>query len=221
MTDDKSSEPDTLEVPFVFVKHGDPEPTEWMAAHPGWVKFPATMVPRAPAPATGTSASAQAYPGGSAPDAASAPNWMGTPVSAGAPLSLDRPGHRRGRPREFPGGLGAPGGGANEDPAAAYLRIGEVIAQAPAVWRAFTALLNRRPGRPIFALKLVFQRRSRKSSTPAHTYRTPAEPSSLPKRQPGTLMLRNIPIGLGTPVESRLDQGMTCVIGRRSESRQI
>jgi hypothetical protein len=44
--DDRSSGSDTLEVPFVFVKHGDPEPTEWMARHPGWVKFPATMVPR-------------------------------------------------------------------------------------------------------------------------------------------------------------------------------
>ena len=42
---------DELEVAFLFVPRGDPEPTEWMAAHPGWVKFPATMVPRAPDPA--------------------------------------------------------------------------------------------------------------------------------------------------------------------------
>ncbi len=35
-----------LRTPFIFVPHGDPEPLEWMAAHPGWVKFPATMVVR-------------------------------------------------------------------------------------------------------------------------------------------------------------------------------
>ena len=37
---------DDLNVPFLFVRHGDPLPAEWMARHPGWVKFPATMVPR-------------------------------------------------------------------------------------------------------------------------------------------------------------------------------
>ena len=36
---------DDLEIPFIFVPHGAPEPTEWMALHPGWVKFPATFVP--------------------------------------------------------------------------------------------------------------------------------------------------------------------------------
>lgn len=38
-----------LATPFIFVPHGEPEPLEWMDAHPGWVKFPAVMVPR-PAP---------------------------------------------------------------------------------------------------------------------------------------------------------------------------
>ncbi|MBN8889755.1 MAG: hypothetical protein ABS99_09540 [Acetobacteraceae bacterium SCN 69-10] len=38
---------DDLEIPFIFVPHGAPEPTEWMALHPGWVKFPATFVPHA------------------------------------------------------------------------------------------------------------------------------------------------------------------------------
>ena len=31
---------------FIFVPTGDPEPTEWMAAHPNWIKLPATLVPR-------------------------------------------------------------------------------------------------------------------------------------------------------------------------------
>lgn len=35
-----------LRVPFVFVPHGAPKPVEWMAAHPGWVSFPATFRPR-------------------------------------------------------------------------------------------------------------------------------------------------------------------------------
>ena len=34
------------QIPFIFVPHGAPEPPEWMAQHPDWVKIPATMVPR-------------------------------------------------------------------------------------------------------------------------------------------------------------------------------
>ncbi|MBV8402536.1 MAG: hypothetical protein JOZ17_28025 [Acetobacteraceae bacterium] len=35
-----------VRIPFCFVPHGAPEPTEWMARHPGWFKIPATFVPR-------------------------------------------------------------------------------------------------------------------------------------------------------------------------------
>ncbi len=35
-----------LRVPFVFVPHGDVPPADWLAEHPGWVKIPATFVPR-------------------------------------------------------------------------------------------------------------------------------------------------------------------------------
>lgn len=44
-----------LRVPFVFVPHGASKPVEWMAAHPGWVSFPATFRPR-PMPASRDSA---------------------------------------------------------------------------------------------------------------------------------------------------------------------
>jgi hypothetical protein len=40
---DKSGD---LVMPFVFVPKGDAPPAEWMAAHPGWVRIPARMVPR-------------------------------------------------------------------------------------------------------------------------------------------------------------------------------
>ena len=43
------NDPNTLVVPFVFVPRGHPPPTEWLAAHPGWIRFPATMIPRDPA----------------------------------------------------------------------------------------------------------------------------------------------------------------------------
>ncbi len=43
---DERDGPDTLQVPFIFVKHGDPEPRDWMARHAGWVKIPAVMIPR-------------------------------------------------------------------------------------------------------------------------------------------------------------------------------
>ncbi len=39
--------PRFLRVPFIFVPHGAPPPLEWMAEHPGWVKFPATFIPHA------------------------------------------------------------------------------------------------------------------------------------------------------------------------------
>jgi hypothetical protein len=45
---------DVVRIPFRFVPHGAPAPTEWMARHPGWFKIPATFVPRdnrPPAPA--------------------------------------------------------------------------------------------------------------------------------------------------------------------------
>lgn len=42
MTDRKPTD-DVLYLPFVFVPHGAPEPTEWRARHPGWVSFPATL----------------------------------------------------------------------------------------------------------------------------------------------------------------------------------
>jgi hypothetical protein len=44
------NDPNTLVVPFIFVPHGHPLPLEWMHEHPGWVRFPATFVPRDPAP---------------------------------------------------------------------------------------------------------------------------------------------------------------------------
>lgn len=47
-----------LTAPFIFVPTGDPEPTDWMAAHPDWIKIPATLVPR------GSASSGSAVPAG-------------------------------------------------------------------------------------------------------------------------------------------------------------
>ena len=67
MTEDDHGRPGPgdLQTPFLFVPHGDPLPLDWMARHPGWVKFPATMVPRRPAARTGTGTQARARPAGS------------------------------------------------------------------------------------------------------------------------------------------------------------
>ena len=78
MADERSeaTNRDDLDAPFLFVPRGDPLPTDWMARHPGWIKVPATMVPRgsqspsrAPSPGAmqaaglGITASAAAMPG--------------------------------------------------------------------------------------------------------------------------------------------------------------
>ena len=37
---------DELKLPFIFVPYGAPEPTEWLARHPDYIKLPATFEPR-------------------------------------------------------------------------------------------------------------------------------------------------------------------------------
>ena len=44
--DNEFSFPRFLKVPFVFVPKGNLPPLDWMAAHPGFVKFAANFVPR-------------------------------------------------------------------------------------------------------------------------------------------------------------------------------
>jgi hypothetical protein len=38
---------DEIKLPFIFVPHGAPEPTEWLQRHPDTIKLPATFVPHA------------------------------------------------------------------------------------------------------------------------------------------------------------------------------
>jgi hypothetical protein len=107
MTDDTPDDDldgsDTLRVPFMFVKHGDPLPTEWMGRHPGWVKFPAILVPRDPAPAD-TITPGQAYSQSAEAGPAFVPGGMERAVAAGAPISVGRFGRRTGgRPPQYPG----------------------------------------------------------------------------------------------------------------------
>ncbi len=115
MADGKSRGANEIGTPFVFVRHGDPLPLDWMARHPGWIRFPATLVPRpTPRPVVP-----------SAPwDAAGAGEAAGygptsRPVSVGAPVVRRRrvPVHRlpTGELRDA------------EDPVAAYLRISKAM----------------------------------------------------------------------------------------------
>lgn len=122
---DGKPEGSEFKVPFLFVKHGDPLPLEWMAAHPGWVKFPATLVPR-PAPGARPG---RAYPQVSGTDQGTVESGTARPVSMGAPM-VQRPGLRnRGRPPRFPGRFGGEEGRPpRADPVAAYLRVHESLA---------------------------------------------------------------------------------------------
>ncbi|HTR16619.1 MAG TPA: hypothetical protein VMI52_06255 [Acetobacteraceae bacterium] len=110
MPDSRPDDPDALQSPMVFVRHGDPEPTEWMARHPGWIKVPATMVPRA-APKAAAMPSSGVEPA----------SWPGgTPAAMGAPVPARRPGRmtRGGSPPNPAGGPNGP-----RDPVATYQRI--------------------------------------------------------------------------------------------------
>jgi hypothetical protein len=55
---------DVVRVPFCFVPHGAPAPTEWMARHPGWFKIPATFVPRSSQPSEPEPAAPKGIPPG-------------------------------------------------------------------------------------------------------------------------------------------------------------
>lgn len=141
MAEDKPGGSD-LKAEFVFVKHGDPLPTAWMAAHPGWVRFPATLVPR---PDDRVRHGARLPP----PDALPGSLEGGTarPVAMGAPM-VQRPGLRnRGRPPRYPGRSGPEdGGGGGEDPVAAYLRVNGSLA-AMGLMEPVAAWRNRHPHR--------------------------------------------------------------------------
>jgi hypothetical protein len=96
MTDDdpKQSGSHDLDAAMIFVRHGDPELTEWMARHPGHVRIPAVMVPReasrstsgkttpiVPAAALGTAATAGA-PGWLPEAVATASTWLADAATA-------------------------------------------------------------------------------------------------------------------------------------------
>jgi len=109
----RSSRSDDLDSPFLFVPRGVPEPTAWMARHPGWAKFPAVMVPRGAGAATRVAA-----PGVSDERLGAA----AAPSEAFAPVSLPRTGRRNtGGP---PASMEHYG---QEDPIAAYLRVNAAL----------------------------------------------------------------------------------------------
>ena len=47
---DSRSGPNMVQIPFIFVKLGDPLPMRGMAEHSGYIRVPAVMVPRGSPP---------------------------------------------------------------------------------------------------------------------------------------------------------------------------
>jgi hypothetical protein len=119
MADDPFGGPDDLKTEFVFVNRGDPPPLDWMARHPGWVRFPAVMIPRD----SPHHPDNRAYPpvsrvsareGDEAENAGDSPD----PASVSAPP-------REGRYMPMPP---APGSGNRSDAVAAYRRSNGAVA---------------------------------------------------------------------------------------------
>jgi hypothetical protein len=110
---------DTVVVPAVLVLPGDPEPTEWLASHPGAARLPARVVRRARKPAndqdTQTDRAASTAP---APDAGKASGEPDQPASASRLDAKQYP-----PPGPGPSGLEAPA----RDAVASYLRINGVL----------------------------------------------------------------------------------------------
>ncbi len=111
----------------MFVRHGDPLPHEWMARHPGWVRFPATLVPR-PVPR-------QVVPGGAWGTAGMGEAVGGPtsrPVSVGTPVVRRRrvPSHR------LPTGAG---GMDTKGAIGAYRQASETVDRAASTYLASVA----------------------------------------------------------------------------------
>jgi hypothetical protein len=135
MSDQDRHYDDELRIPFLFVPHGDPFPTEWVREHPDYVRIPAIMLPRG----TGCMSYEQACAWLQAREQEKvqreaqaeidrAPvSGFGRSYAMGAPPMVRRPGRmmRGGPPPKYPGGWGAPEGemSVGPDPVGTYLRM--------------------------------------------------------------------------------------------------
>jgi hypothetical protein len=112
---------DEMKLPFIFVPHGAPEPTEWLERHRDYIKLPATFVPHArsdrrSAPSSGSPSPGQrrSADGRAAPSDPGAPwppvsNAMSDATSAGMNETADR-------------------AWTPDDPIAAFLRANDALA---------------------------------------------------------------------------------------------
>jgi hypothetical protein len=121
---------DEIRLPFIFVPHGLPEPTEWLQSHPDYIKMPATFVPHARRGGRASPSPPNSPPGQHR-------TIDGLAVSSGGfAASPDRaaPGPPAGTAR-FDGMSDAPTEAADRvligaDPIAAYCRANEALATA-------------------------------------------------------------------------------------------
>ena len=129
---------DELSAPFIFVPRGDPAPTDWMAEHPGWVKYPAVMIPRdSPdhpdyqSPGTGHD---NAVRNGSTNGAFDA--------QADSPVQIGADSQSRGYPTSFEHY-------SQEDPVAVFLRMNALFPTSPKVNAPATPTANGPSGRAV------------------------------------------------------------------------
>ncbi len=112
---------DELKLPFIFVPHGEPEPTDWLRDHPDYIKLPATFVPRAQGDGRADRSSA-----GPPPDQRRTIDGLGAPPDPAAP----RPPTGNTMPKQAATNEAPDRASTLDNPIAAYLQASKAFATA-------------------------------------------------------------------------------------------
>lgn len=117
---------DELALPFIFVPHGAPDPTDWLASHPDHIKLPATFVPHESGDGRQDRPSGGPPPGGPPPGQRAPVDGLGAPPDPTSPSVGDAISDRI---PVAPNHVADPSF-SSDDPIAAFLRADDALPSA-------------------------------------------------------------------------------------------